>query len=185
MKSRLLIFVIIFGIGALALGWVYESSLRPQEEKVKLVIPDDIDYFLTNVNYRTLDANGELDFQLLSPRLEHYPHNDVSNIEMPSMQIYTGPDPWQIDAITGKFLHAKNILRLREEVVMQKQGTQPMQVYTESIRFELNRDLVTADSDILMISQQARIEAKHAVFDLANKIYKFRKTRSVYHREAG
>jgi LPS export ABC transporter protein LptC len=182
-KSRWLIFVVIFGIAAIAVGWVYESNLRPQEKKAKLAIPDDIDYFLTNMNYRALDADGELDFQLHSPRLEHYPHNDVSNIEIPSMQVFTKSDPWQIDAITGEFLHRKNLMRLRQEVVMQKQGLQPMQVYTESIRFELNRDLVTAESDILMLSQQARIEAEHAVFDLAGKVYKFKKTRAVYHRE--
>jgi lipopolysaccharide export system protein LptC len=74
-------------------------------------------------------------------------------------------------------------MRLRQEVVMQKQGTQPMQVYTESIRFEPDRDLVTAESDILMINQQARIEAESAQFNLADKVYQFKKTRAVYHRE--
>jgi len=182
-KSRGLIFVIIFGIAALAVGWVYESNLRPKEEKAKLGIPDDIDYFLTNVKYRTLKADGEPDFLLHSPRLEHYPHNDVSNIQVPSMQIYTQSDPWQIDAITGEFLHGEDLMRLREEVVMQKAGARPMQIYTESIRFELNRDLITAESDILIVSPQGRIEAEHAVFDLTSMVYKFKNTRAVYHRE--
>jgi len=148
-KSRLLAFVIIFGIAAIAVGWVYESNLRPQEKEVQLVIPDDIDYFLTNMHYRALNADGELDFHLYSP----------------------------------EFLHRENMMRLRQEVVMQKQGTQPMQVYTESIRFEPDRDLVTAESDILMINQQARIEAESAQFNLADKVYQFEKTRAVYHRE--
>ncbi len=66
---------------------------------------------------------------------------------------------------------------------MQRQGAQPMQVYTDSIRFEPDRDLVTAESDILMISQQGRLEAEHAVFDLQGMVYKFKKARAVYHRE--
>ncbi|MCP4768056.1 MAG: LPS export ABC transporter periplasmic protein LptC [Gammaproteobacteria bacterium] len=182
-KSRLLIFVIIFGIAAIAVGWVYESNLRPQEKEVQLVIPDDIDYFLTNMHYRALNEDGELDFHLYSPRLEHYPHNDVSEIEVPSMQVFRKSDPWQIDAITGEYLHRENLMRLRQEVVMQKQGAQPMRVYTDSIRFEPDRDLVTAESDILMISPQARIKAERAQFDLASKVYRFEKTRAVYHRE--
>ena len=182
-KSRLLIFIVVFGIAAIAVGWVYESSLRPKEKEAQLVIPDDIDSFLTNMHYRVLNSDGELDFHLYSPRLEHYPHNDVSNIEAPSMEVYTTSDPWQIDAITGEFLHRENMMRLRQEVVMQKQGTQPMQVYTESIRFEPDRDLVTAESDILMINPQARIEAESAQFNLADKVYQFEKTRAVYHRE--
>ena len=182
-KSRLLVFVIIFGIAAIAVGWVYESNLRPRVQEAELVIPDDIDYFLTNMNYRALNAEGELDFHLYSPRLEHYPHNDVSDIEVPSMQIFRKSDPWQIDAITGKYLHRKNLMRLRQDVVMQKQGAQPMQVYTDSIRFEPDRDLVIAESDILMVSPQARIEAERARFNLARKVYRFKKARTVYHRE--
>lgn len=182
-KPRLLIFIVIFGIAAIAVGWVYESNLRPKEKEVQLVIPDDIDSFLTNMHYRALNADGELDFHLYSPRLEHYPHNDVSNIETPSMEVYTKSDPWQIDAITGEILHRENLMRLRQEVVMQKQGAQPMQVYTESIRFEPDRDLVTAESDILMISQQARIAAERAQFNLTDKVYQFEKARAVYHRD--
>ena len=182
-KSRLLIFIVVFGIAAIAVGWVYESSLRPKEKQAQLDIPDDIDSFLTNMHYRAFNADGELDFHLYSPRLEHYPHNDVSNIEAPSMEVYTKSDPWQIDAITGEIQHRENLLRLRQEVVMQKQGAQPMQIYTESIRFEPDRDLVTAESDILMISQQARIEAERARFNLADKVYQFEKARAVYHHE--
>ena len=58
-----------------------------------------------------------------------------------------------------------------------------MQIYSESIRFEPDRDLVTSDSEILMVSPQARIRAQRAEFDLARKIYRFNKTRAVYQHE--
>jgi LPS export ABC transporter protein LptC len=183
MKSRFIIFVIIFGFGAIAVGWVYESRLRPVEEKADQVFPDEIDYFLTNLRYRALKANGKLDFQLTSPRLEHYPRNDTSSIEVPSMQIYNDIDPWHIDALTGEYQHGNNLLQLKQEVVMQKQGPSPIQVYTESISFEPDRELISTDSEILMVSPQARIHAERAEFDLARKIYRFRKTRAVYSHE--
>ena len=47
-------------------------------------------------------------------------------------------------------------------------------------------DLVTRLSDVGRVALgplQARIEARHAEFDLAGKIYLFRKTRTVYKRE--
>ena len=123
------------------------------------MFPDDIDYFLTNLHYRALRADGKLDFQFLSPRLEHFPRNDISRFEEPSMQIYNDIDPWQIDALTGEFRHGNNLLQLSHQVVMQKQGPSPMQVYTESISFEPDRDLVSTDSEILMVSPQTRIRA--------------------------
>lgn len=183
MKSRLLIFVTIFGLAAIAVGWVYESNLSPKRQQAQSLIPDDIDYFMTNMRYRALNREGELDFQLYSPRLEHYPHNDVSNIEAPSMQVYTQSDPWHIDSIIGEIDHGDETMRLRQDVVMQKAGARPMQIYTDNILFEPNRDLITAESDILMLNPRTRIEAEHAEFNLADKVYKFKKTRAVYHRE--
>jgi LPS export ABC transporter protein LptC len=182
MKIRLLLLLVFLGFGAIAIGWVYESSERSPQEKASLLIPDDIDYFLTNMHYREMNTKGELDFEFQSPRLEHYPLNDVSSIEQPSMQIH-GDDPWLVDSLSGEFQHREEILHLTRQVVMQKQGASPMQVYGESIRFEPNHDRITADSDILMINPRGRINAERAVFDLARKIYRFTKARAVYHHE--
>jgi LPS export ABC transporter protein LptC len=181
MKLRLLVLVIILGIGAIALGWVYESRLRPEDEKADLVIPNNIDYFLTNLHYRAMNIEGRLDYEFKSPRLEHYPGTDVSNIELPSVQIYREADHWLVDALDGELLHSENILRLRNQVVIQKRGDNPFQMFTESIRFELDRDLVTSEAKVLMRSKQAQIEAEQAIFDLAGKIYRFSKTHSVYY----
>jgi LPS export ABC transporter protein LptC len=89
MKLRLMVLVIILGIAASVLGWVYESRLRSQDDKADLIIPDNIDYFLTNLRYRVMNSEGILDFEFNSPRLEHYPGTDVSNIDVPSMSSST------------------------------------------------------------------------------------------------
>lgn len=183
MKSRLLILVIIFGFAAVAVGWVYERSVRTPEEKADMVIPEDIDYFLTNMHYRKLNAEGKLNFEFHTPRLEHFPHDDVSRIELPSIQIQTDTVPWLVDSLAGEFQHANNLLRLTQQVVMQKHGESPMQIYTESIRFEPDIELVTAESEILMVNPQATVRADFAEFDLARKIYKFTRTHSVYKHE--
>lgn len=183
MKSRLLLLVLFLGLGAIAVGWVYESSLRPVVERARLPIPDDIDYFLTNMRYRQTNAQGELEFQFESPRLEHYPLNDVSSIEQPSMQIYDEKNPWLVDALAGEFQHGNNLLHLSRQVVMQKQGPSPLQVYGESIRFEPDREWISADSEILMVSPRGRIQARSAEFDLAARIYRFSGARATYRHE--
>jgi LPS export ABC transporter protein LptC len=183
MKLRLLVLVIILGIGAVALGWVYESRLRPEDEKTDLVIPNNIDYFLTNLHYRAMTIEGTLDYEFNSPRLEHYPGADVSNIEQPSVQIYRETDHWLVDALDGELLHGENILRLRNQVVIQKRGDNPFQMYTESIRFEPDRDLVSSEAKVLMRNKQGQIEAEQAVFDLAGQIYRFSKTHSIFYHD--
>ena len=183
MSLRLLVLVIILGIGAIALGWVYESRLRTEDEKADLVIPNNIDYFLTNLHYRAMNIEGTLDYEFKSPRLEHYPGTDVSLIEVPSVQIYRETDHWLVDALNGELLHGENLLRLRNQVVIQKRGDNPFQMYTESIRFEPNLDLVTSEASVLMRNKQAQIEAEQAIFDLASQIYRFSKTHSVYYND--
>lgn len=183
MKSRILILLLIIGIGAIAIGWVYESRLRPGIEKAELIIPEDIDYFLTNLNYRVMTATGNLDYEFISRRMEHHPQTDVSYIEVPSLQIYRQSDLWQVDALQGEIQHRDNLMRLHDQVVIKKQGDNPLQLYTNSIRFEPDRDLVTIESSVLMQTKQARIEAEQAVFNLSDKIYSLRKARAIYYHD--
>jgi len=104
---------------------------------------------------------------------------------MLSMQIQTNTDPWLVDSLAGEYQHANNLLRLTRQVVIKRNGESPMQIYTESIRFEPDRELVTAESETLMVIPQARIRADFAEFDLARKIYRFTRTSSVYNNEKG
>ncbi|MDH3387061.1 MAG: LPS export ABC transporter periplasmic protein LptC [Gammaproteobacteria bacterium] len=181
MKSRLLIFVIMLVFGAVAVGWVYESSLRSKIETAGLVVPDNIDYFLTDLNYRAMSDSGSLDFEFSSNRLEHYPRGDVSLIETPSLKIYRETDHWELNAQQGEFKHRQNLLRLQQQVVMQKLGANPIQLLTEGIRFEPDRDLVSSEASVLMLSKQFKIEAERAIFDLAEKVYHLTNTRAIYY----
>jgi len=180
MKTRVLVFIFIFGIGAVAVGWIYESQVRSKVETAELMIPNNIDYFLTNLNYRVMTPAGSVDYEFNSRRLEHYPGTDISRIETPSLQIYRAADHWQVDALQGEFEHNDNLLRLRHQVVMQKAGADPIEMRTESIRFEPDQDLVSSEASVVMRTKQARIEAEQAIFDLAGKVYRLTKTRAVY-----
>ncbi len=58
MNLRILVLVFVLGIGAIAVGWVYESHLRTKIERADLIIPDNIDYYLTNLHYRAMKTDG-------------------------------------------------------------------------------------------------------------------------------
>lgn len=183
MKSRALIFVVVIGIIAIAVGWVYESRLRPDSETAELIIPDNIDYFLTNLDYRAVGANGKIDYEFNSRRLEHHPLDDVSLIETPVLNIYRADDHWKVNALKGELQHQQNRLWLREQVVVQKTGADPFEMLTESISFEPERDLVSSETAVIMRSKQAKIEAETAEFDLAGKIYRLTRTRAIYYHD--
>ncbi len=180
MKSRILIFVVLLGLAAIAIGWVYEARLKPEIRQAELIIPDNIDYFLTGLHYRAMNADGVLDYEFDSRRLEHHPRTDVSHIELPSLQIYRAGDRWRIDSRLGRFEHRQNRLHLEQDVVVEKFGEAPLRLLGERISFEPDRDLVSSDSRIVILTDESRIEAEQAVFNIADGIYSLRRAKAVY-----
>ena len=180
MNIRVMISVIFFGVVAIALGWVYESQIKSKVASVEWVIPNNIDYFLTHLDYRVSNAEGNLDYEFSSPRLEHRPRTDVSHIVTPSLQIYRVSEQWRVNSEQGQFQHRNNILMLQQNVVLQKLGDDPLRLTTETIQFEPDRDLVTMPDKVLILSNNARIEAEQATFNLTSKVYLFQKARTVY-----
>jgi lipopolysaccharide export system protein LptC len=183
MKSRLTILIAVLGFGAVLLGWVYESQLRTRVETRELVVPDNIDYFLANLKFRAIDDDGELEYALQSPRLEHFPRGDLSRIQTPALQIYSPRDDWRVVALEGEFRHAENLLYLRRDVVMNREGVDPLRLSTESIRFEPGRDFVATEAEVVIETRAGRIEAERASFDLAAGIYRFTRSSAIYHND--
>ena len=180
MKIRLLASVILFGIVAILLGWVYESQFKKDSGSSELVIPVNIDYFLTRLEFRAMNTDGEVDYEFSSPRLEHRPLKDISHIQTPTLQIYRSHEQWTVDSTLGQFQHADNLLKLQQDVVMQKQGDNPVHLTTETIQFEPDRDLVTIDSQVIMRTSNATITAQQAVFNLKTNHYSLKQIRTVY-----
>ena len=180
MKPRLIILVAVLGVAAVLAGWVYELRLRSPLQPQELLVPDNIDYFLTELDFRSIDDSGKLEFAFRSPRLEHFRRDDVSIIETPSLRIYTEPENWQVVAQEGEFVHRDNLLRLSRRVVMDRSGADPIRISTESIRFEPDLDRITAESPLVIESSRGRIEAEQASFDLAGGVYRFNRSRAVY-----
>lgn len=183
MKSNWLILTVVLGLGAIVTGWVYQSTSNEASTRAALTIPDNIDYFLNDLNYRVMAADGGLDYEFQSLRLEHHTVTDSSKIATPSLQIYRNDDLWLVDSIEGVFEHKQNSLELSKQVVMKKTGLRPLQIFSESLRFEPDLNLVSSDSSILMTSENSRIEAEQAVFNLADKTYTLKRTRAVYHND--
>ena len=185
MKSRSLVIVVVLGLVAIAVGWVYESRLGKAPESAELEIPDNIDYFLTGLRYRSMNDAGRTDFEFTSPRLEHRPITDISHIETPSLQIFRDGARWQIDSLQGAYEHRDNLLHLERQVVMQRHGQQPLRLLAERVSFDPNADRITADAGIVLLSGASRIEADVAEFDLSANVYSLKRARAIYQDEPG
>jgi len=181
MRPLTIIMVFITVLGAIAVGWVYESRSKNNLARPELEIPTDIDFFLSQLNYRVFNSSGDLDYQLQSPYLEHFIKNDISRIEQPIIQVYRDSGNWQVEALQGAILHRQEWVQLDNNVVMKKMGAESIRVRSDSIIFKPEQDQVSSKTTVIIESNGARITGDQAIFDLRNEIYSLKNTRAIYY----
>lgn len=178
-----IILVLGAGIVAIAVGWIFQSQNKSAEIRTELEIPVDIDYYLSRVTYRVMAKSGELDYELRSPYLQHFKRDDISRIDTPAIDIYRNNQHWQVEARTAEILHQQNILYFIDDVLMQRQGEEPMQLRTKLLRFESDNDLVIGEQGVTLTGKNTKIDADKAVFDLDKNVYSLTNTKAVYYHE--
>lgn len=126
MKVSSVAFVLAAGLIAIVVGWVYQSQTSTSVSKPELEIPIDIDYFLSQVEYRVMAKNGKLDYRLRSPYLEHFKREDISQLEAPEIEIYRNQQHWRVQADRAEMRHQENILQFIDNVRLQGDNTNIM-----------------------------------------------------------
>ncbi len=179
----IIIVVIVVITGAIAAGWISESRSKLAAARPELVIPTDIDYFLAEVKYQIFNSTGALDYQLYSPYMEHFPLNDISRIKYPIVNVYRENGDWNVYARNGELMHQQNVLQLSDNVVVKRLGPNAIKISSESMLFEPDSDRLTSERNVVIESDNSRISADKAVFDLHNQVYLMKNTRSIYNHE--
>lgn len=179
MKPSILIFAVVFGIAAVAAGWIYQSKIQPAVSGTDIQIPLDIDYYLSEFTYRVMSKTGSLEYDLRSPYLEHYKVEDLSRIEAPLVNIYR-EHHWHAQARAGELLHQSEVLNLIDDAVLERKGDDPLKMKTALMTFDTNNDTVTGRNGVQVTSRNSIIDANSAVFDLGQNIYSLNRTSAVY-----
>lgn len=184
MRPSVLAVIFIAVVGAIAVGWIYQSKSKTTTLRPELEIPTDIDYFLTELKYRIFNEAGSLDYQLQSPHLEHFTRDDVSRVEQPVVEVYRAAGDWRVNASRGEIFHQQNYLKLSNNVVMQKFGPRQILVRAQSMLFKPDLNLLSSEENVVIESGNATISGNEAVFDLQNEVYSLKNTRSVFYHES-
>ncbi len=182
--SGRILLVIGAGLMAIMAGWLYQEQLQQRElPTADLEIPDNIDYYFTDMTYRVVKDTGETAYRFESPRLEHHLRGDTSFIQQPAMTIFRDDDVWTVHAQTAELKHETEVMHLAQQVKMQKQGEEPLQLESERAIFASRDETITFPDAVQVISNDAEISAASAVLDMKNNVYHLKQTRTVYRDE--
>jgi|TARA_B110000971_G_scaffold201193_1_gene219856 lipopolysaccharide export system protein LptC len=180
-KTLLVSTIAVATIAAVTIGWFYEPKITVSRSDLE--IPTNIDYFLAELQYKSMNEQGNLDFEMQSPYLEHLIASNISLIDQPTIQIYRNLNDWQIESLTGKLFHQQNSLQLAKNVVMHRMGKNPLHVRTEVILFQPDLGLISTSEAIEIKSDTAVIHGSAATFDLKNRVYSLKNTKAIYRHE--
>ena len=97
--TRTGILVILLITAAVLTSWLNRST--PSTTVVADKPAPQADFFLENFQIHQYDENGKLSYELQGQRLDHYPNNDITEINVPNIAITTELSPWHIQAQTA------------------------------------------------------------------------------------
>lgn len=185
MKPGYLLAVIIFVSAALGLGWFFDEQTS-QAPTSTLEVPDNIDYYLSNLKYRSMNQQGSLHYLLQSPYLEHFIQQDISRLQQPTMQFYGDNSEWLIQAKTGRLQHKEELFELLQQVELQRNSPQqPLLLTTDIMILKVHNNLIEIPQVMNLITNNLKLQAASAVLDIDQNHYQFRRVKATYKPQQG
>ena len=181
MKPRLLLLILLLIGGALLIGWFYDEQSAMTQAREELQIPDNIDYYLSQVDYRAMNDQGQLNYRLQTPYLEHYIREDSSHIQQPRFQILGQPSQWDIRAEQAILQHREERFELKHQVELRRQsGSEALQLDT-ALMILLARDkIVDIPQALTLKTPTLDLQADSALIHINNELYQFTGVKATY-----
>jgi len=183
-KHSNFLFAIILMISiATGVGWFYDGRILPSTSST-LQLPDNIDYYLSKVNYRSMNEKGDVHYLLLTPYLEHYIREDISQIQQPEIQLNGDLSAWLIQATNGSLQHAEEVFELQQEVEMLRNSElDPMRLNTELLILMPRSNLIEIPQHLSLVSSRLNLKADSATLNIDENRYRFNRVKAI-HRPA-
>ncbi len=180
MKPGYLFIIIIFISAALGIGWIYDNRTT-EIPTSSLQVPDNIDYYLSNINFRSMNQQGSIHYLLKSPYLEHFIRENISHIQKPSIQLNGEKSGWFMKAKTGKLQHKEEVFELQNQVKLKRNSQQdPMLLSTELMFIRPKTNLIDIPVDITATTDNLNLQATSAQLDIDKNNYKFNQVKVKY-----
>ena len=123
----------------------------------------DVDYTVDNFSATTLNTQGKPRFTLVAERLWHYPDDDTTHLQMPTLtSLYPDRPPILTSAQTGKISSKGDDVYLYNEVQVVRPAAGDVgeeRFTTDYLHFIPDRDWAETDQPVTVTSQTSFIRA--------------------------
>jgi len=113
------------------------------------------DYYLEQFNTRKFDSQGNIEYQVTGQSLAHYPIDDRSEINKPSVVLHRESVQWKIDSALGELQKDPAIFTLHGDVVVKRESDNgdPVTMRTDQISILTDDNEVRTDKPIEIVAK--------------------------------
>ncbi|WP_126453397.1 LPS export ABC transporter periplasmic protein LptC [Sulfuriflexus mobilis] len=165
MNLRLLALIVVLLSLASASIWLQEEGKQGDEDPAQKQakqrhVPD---YYMDNFEMTTMDDLGRPSSLLISDKMLHYPDDDSTELNMPTMTLYreTGK-PWIVRSDRGWVAADNKLVLLSGNVVIDRHSgpdNRPVKLLTERLRIHPKTDFAETDQPVTMLSEKRKTTA--------------------------
>lgn len=179
MKTRFAFLVIAGTLVALGLGWFFDNKEVISTES-SLEVPDNIDYYLSRVNFLAYNDQGVTRFRLQTPYLEHNIREDTSQLTQPTLDYHVDSAQWKLTANKGSFQHEPEIFQLQDQARISRLNADPFVLNSELLIFETQTERLSVPQALNINSPTLNLSAQSAILDLKTSRYQFNRVVATY-----
>lgn len=163
-----------------ALGVVGYMALDDGSGGANLLAPEKIstepDYIISGLSAEHFGKKGFLDQQIDAKSATHYPHNNTTILDSPSVIVREGEQPhWGVRANIGE-LRGDEVLVLKGQVQIVPMGKEKenFSLSTEELSIDLNNQIANTDKLVTIESISTHLQAVGMTLNLATEQAKFK-----------
>jgi len=167
-QSLLLAAPVLAAIGVIA-GVVLQFERESAFNQATTVEADtEADYFMRGADIRRYDGNGTMLHSLRAARLEHFPDNSASMVDV---TINRMPGPWTLHAGRGESPQGLSELLLQDAIVLETQldDGSPIRMHTEYLQLDIHARTMMSPSPVRLESPSATAIADTMHASLENR----------------
>lgn len=158
---------------ALITFWI-NQTVQEQGPRIDGSNRHDPDYRLHNFVTTQSDVNGKLKYVLAASEMSHFPDDDTTVLQRPKFTQYAVEKPYtQIQGLRGYISSDGETVEFVDNVKVVRQATAEkgeMQLLTEKLTIEPNKDLATTQSPVTITqAPKTKVTAVGMVFDKKNQ----------------
>ena len=168
--------LLVLGFGSLLAAvsfWALEVALRGGDEARPKTARTDPDYFVEDFSYTRLAPNGKAQYLITGKKLVHYPADDSSVIERPTVRSFSAKStPMTLRAQRATITKQQRELHLYDEVRLERpqtRGGDSLVVESDYMVALPDNDLVKTDHPVVIRVGDSRLAGTGMVADNAKR----------------